>query len=89
MKKNAFLLIIVLFATTVLKSQSLKSPDEFLGYASGSKYTPHYKIVNYFNYAAATVSSQMKVEQYGETNEGRPLLLAFVASAENFGNKKK
>ena len=84
MKKNRFLLCLVLLAAQVLPAQMLKSPDEFLGYKLGSKYTPHFKIVNYFNYVAATVTNQNKVEQYGETNEGRPLLLSFIASAENF-----
>lgn len=64
----------------------LKSPDAFLGYALGSRYTPHHKIVAYFNHVAATMSSQVKLEQYGETNEGRPLMLAFLSSAENMGN---
>jgi len=84
MKKNRFLLLFVLLAAQFLNAQSLKSPDEFLGYPLGSRYTPHFKIVNYFNYVAATVTNQNKLEQYGETNEGRPLLLSFVASAENF-----
>ena len=64
----------------------LKSPEEFLGYKIGSRYTPHWKIVNYFNHVAANASSLMKLQQYGETNEGRPLLLAFVSSAENISN---
>ena len=28
----------------------------------------------------------VKLEQYGQTNEGRPLLLAFISSAENIAN---
>ena len=83
MKKNSFLFTIILFSANILSAQSIKSPDEFLGYSLGSKYTPHYKIVNYFNYMAATASNQMKLEQYGETNEGRPLLLAYIATADN------
>jgi len=86
MKKNTCLFIIVLFTTHFLQSQSLKSPDEFLGYPSGSKYTPHYKIVSYFNYVATAVATQVKLVQYGETNEGRPLLLAFAASPENLAS---
>ena len=61
----------------------LRSPDEFLGYPLGNKFTPHYKIVNYFNQAAAAMPQMMKLEKYGETNEGRELLLAFVSSTEN------
>ncbi len=61
----------------------LKSPDEFLGYPLGNQFTPHYKIVNYFNQAAAAMPQMMKLEKYGETNEGRELLLAIVSTPEN------
>lgn len=61
----------------------LKSPEEFLGYKIGSRYTPHWKIVNYFNHVAANASSMVKLQQYGQTNEGRTLLVTFVSSAEN------
>jgi hypothetical protein len=64
----------------------LKSPEEFLGYKIGSCYTPHWKIVNYVNHVATNASSLVKVLPYGETNEGRPLLLAFVSSPENIRN---
>lgn len=37
----------------------LQSPDEFLGYELGTKFTPHYKIVNYFNHAAVAVPGMM------------------------------
>jgi hypothetical protein len=74
--------IALLFVSNVLFAQ-LKSPDEFLGYQLGSKFTPHYKIVNYFNQAATAMPQMVKLEKYGETNEGRELLLAIVASPEN------
>jgi hypothetical protein len=67
----------------------LKSPKEFLGYEIGSRYTPHFKIVNYFHHAANAMPSSMKLQQYGETNEGRPLLLAFISSPENISNLEK
>jgi zinc carboxypeptidase len=65
-------------------SQEPPSPESFLGYSLGSHFTPHFKIVSYFNQVALAVPGQVKVEQYGTTNEGRPLLLAFIASPENF-----
>ena len=46
----------------------LKSPDEFLGYQLGIKWTPHFKIVNYFNYTASNSPFNMRLEKYGETN---------------------
>jgi hypothetical protein len=84
MKKNLLVFLTLLISSYASFSQSLKSPGEFLGYQLGDKYTPHYKIVNYFQQAAVAMPRMMKLEQYGETNEGRPLLLAFVASEENF-----
>ncbi|MBL7703025.1 MAG: zinc carboxypeptidase [Ferruginibacter sp.] len=74
--------LILLFISHALFAQ-LKSPDEFLGYPLGSKFTPHYKIVNYFNQAAAAMPQMMKLEKYGETYEGRDLLLAIVSTPEN------
>lgn len=75
----------MLLLTTIAMAQ-LKSPDAFLGYTLGTRYTPHHKIVAYFNHVAASMGSQVKLEQYGETNEGRPLMLAYLSSAENMGN---
>ena len=86
MKQKFFLLAIVLCSTRFLFSQTLKSPEQFLGYPLGEKFTPHYKIVQYFEQAAAAMPQMMKLETYGYTNEGRPLLLAVIASPENFGN---
>ncbi|MEO7925048.1 MAG: M14 family metallopeptidase [Chitinophagaceae bacterium] len=81
------LLLAVAFMVFIFSARGqLKSPEEFLGYRIGTRFTPHWKIVNYFNHAAANASSMMKLQQYGETNEGRPLLLAVVSSPENIKN---
>lgn len=64
----------------------LKSPEEFLGYRIGTKFTPHWKIVDYFKSVAAAVPSMVKLEQYGQTNEGRPLMVAYVSSDANISN---
>ena len=72
----------LLFISGQLTAQ-LKSPDEFLGYGLGTRFTPHYRIVNYFNQTASVMPQVMKLEKYGETNEGRELLLAIVSSPEN------
>ncbi|GAB2652576.1 M14 family metallopeptidase [Flavihumibacter cheonanensis] len=64
----------------------LKSPEAFLGYKVGTHYTPHYRIVQYFQHLAKEAPQQLKLEQYGETNEGRPLLLATIASTQNMSN---
>ena len=74
--------VALLFITSLAVAQ-VKSPDQFLGYKLGSRYTPHYNIVNYCKQVAETASNMVKLEQYGTTNEGRPLLLLYVTSPEN------
>ena len=69
-----------------LSAQKIKSPDQFLGYPLGSAFTLHYKVVNYLNYLAEKVPEKIKVQNYGITNEGRELCLAFVSSPENINN---
>ncbi len=79
------LLFVVLFISlAVFSDAQLKSPEEFLGYKIGSRFTPHFKVINYFNHVAA--NSTIQLEKYGETNEGRPLMLAFVSSPDNMKN---
>jgi hypothetical protein len=79
---TAFLLITISFA-------QIKSPEEFLGYPIGTRYTPHYQIVNYFQYIAQAAPDMVKLQQYGETNEHRPLYLSFISSKENIGQLEK
>lgn len=74
------------FLLLTASAQNLKSPDEFLGYKLGERFTPHHKIVQYFEYAALTAPAKMQLQTYGYTNEGRPLLLAVVGSAANMSN---
>ena len=64
----------------------LKSPEEFLGYRIGTKFTPHWKLIDYFKSVAAAVPSMVKLEQYGQTNEGRPLIVAYVSSDAHISN---
>jgi len=64
----------------------IKSPSEFLGYQVGSKVTPHWKVLEYYQYIANQIPNQVKVESYGESNEGRPLKVFYISSAQNIGN---
>ena len=63
-----------------------KSPEEFLGYKVGEHFTPHYKIVDYFKHVAAQNPTLVSLQQYGKTNEGRPLYFSYISSAENIKN---
>jgi hypothetical protein len=81
---------IIFFITALFfyffSAAQIKSPEEFLGYKIGSHFTPHWKVANYFHHVAAAAPSVMKLQLYGETNEGKPLMVAFVSSLDNIQN---
>lgn len=77
------LLPVVLGCFALTTVAQVHSPQAFLGYAVGSKYTPHWKVLNYFRQVAAESPDNVKLQTYGVTNEGRELLVAIVSSAEN------
>ena len=60
----------------------VKSPEQYLGYELGDKFTRHHQVVSYFKDLAEN-SDQVKLTEYGRTYEERPLLLAFVSTKEN------
>ena len=53
-----------------------------MGYALGDAFTPHHRVVDYFEHVAAN-SPQVSLTHYGATYEGRPLFFVVVASEEN------
>jgi hypothetical protein len=82
MKKGIYTLGICLACLGVC-GQPLPSPEQILGYPVGSQFTPYFQIVDYFRRLATLAPDRMSLETYGETNEGKPLILAFVSSPEN------
>lgn len=64
-------------------AQELTSPAAFLGYGVGERFTPHHKLVSYFEKIAQQAPDRVKLISYGTTNEGRPLLVAVVSSPGN------
>jgi hypothetical protein len=62
------------------------SPEQFLGYKVGTRFTRHHQIVNYFTAIAAAKSDMVKLIPYGKTNEGRDLMVAAIGTAENIKN---
>jgi len=83
LKRNLALLLVLLCASVAAAQGQLQSPEQFLGYQLGKQFTPHSRLLDYVNYLATQVPNQMKLQQYGQTYEGRPLMLAYIASAEN------
>jgi hypothetical protein len=76
----------LLILCTFLCPAQPPSPATFLGYELGSHYTPHYKIVEYFRALAQASPTTMKLEQYGTTTGGRPLLMACISAPDNISN---
>lgn len=79
-------LFLALFTIISGFAQNLKSPSEFLGYELGTQFTRHHEVVDYYEYLAEAAPDRVQLIQYGTTNERRPLLLAYISSAENIRN---
>ena len=84
--KRSLLLTFAFCYAILVSAQTVQSPEQFLGYKIGTRFTLHYKIADYFRSVEKSSPATVKLEQYGQTNEGRPLLLTFVSSAENISN---
>ncbi|TCJ12043.1 zinc carboxypeptidase [Flaviaesturariibacter flavus] len=76
-------LLLFFLGSIIAASAQLQSPERFLGYAVGSRYTPHHRLVSYFEHLSAQARDRVKLQVYGSTNEGRPLVAAFISSPEN------
>ncbi len=68
-----------------VKSQTIKSPDEFLDYEVGTQFTYHHRAVEYFRYVAE-ISPLAVYREYGKTYEGRTLGVCFVSDSDNISN---
>ena len=63
-------------------AQALYSPDDFLKYKLGSRFTQHHRLVDYFHHVD-DVSDKVKLIEFGSTYELRPMIAAIVSSPEN------
>jgi hypothetical protein len=61
------------------------SPEEFLGYGIGDRHTRHDLIVAYLT-KLSEVSDRASIHQYGQTHEGRKLVILTISSPENLNN---
>ncbi len=60
----------------------IPTPEAFLGYAIGEKHTRHDQIVEYLR-RLADLSDRANIEEYGQTHEGRKLVILTISSPEN------
>jgi hypothetical protein len=85
MKKYFLLFTLTLTIHVGFSQQQLLSPEEFLGYELGKRFTRHHRVVEYFQHVAGALSN-VDLFKYGETYEYRPLVYAVIASPENYSN---
>lgn len=84
MKINYMAILLLFFQ--MAGAQVLQSPSEFLGYELGTRFSRHHQVVSYFEHLEAANPDRVKLFQYGETYEGRPLFIAYISAAENIDN---
>ena len=82
MKRFLTILMLAVSVAVGLFSQELMTPEKFLGYKPGEQFTPQHVLDAYFRHVA-DVSPYADYYQYGETWEGRPLIVCIVSSPEN------
>ena len=73
---------LLMWVVTASAQQTVPTPEEFLGYSLGARFTPHHRILDYFGELAVR-SDLLTLHTFGETYEGRPLVLATITSAKN------
>jgi len=64
-------------------TNTLVSPQDFLGYRVGERFTPHHRVLAYAEQIARQAPGRVKLLPYGTTYEGRPLMAVVVASETN------
>ena len=79
--RNYCVLLCLIWSLNV--SAQVQSPNKFLGYSLGEKFTPHHRILDYFRHLEKNAGHTMKLIQYGESHEGRPLFIAVITDPEN------
>jgi Zinc carboxypeptidase. len=83
MRRALFALTVLLVASFGLAQQSaVPSPRQVLGYDIGERFTPSEQVAGYFRVLEAG-SPRVKVTQYGESYEGRPMVFAVITSEKN------
>jgi len=93
-KKAIFYALILFFglsiATFAQGFGTIPSPEKFLGFRPGNDYrlANYETIVSYFQKLAQS-SPRIKLQELGQTTEGRPFYMAIISSPQNLANTAK
>lgn len=88
-KFNLITVLLILF-NILNPAQSIKSPEEFLGYRVGTDYkiADYETIQKYFKHLSEN-SSRLIYQVIGKSSEGRDMFMAIISSEENIQNLDK
>lgn len=75
-------LLMTLALPSLIVGQEVPSPESYLGYPLGSRFSYHHQVVGYVS-AVAEASPKVTLMPYGKTVEGRPLLTVAITSEAN------
>ena len=71
-------------SSTLLSAQLVNIPSPLNKYYhSGTDFSRHHEVIQYFESLQRMFPKQITLETYGYTNEGRPLIVAFISSEKN------
>ncbi|MDX1587261.1 MAG: hypothetical protein R3222_10965, partial [Balneolaceae bacterium] len=82
------LAMVMFMSTDLTKAQSPPSPEDFLGYELGSKYSLTQHLEAYYQ-KLADESPRVEYQSYGTSVLGRELPFLIVGSEENLRNKEE
>ena len=82
MSRLRLLPLIIVWVWPAATGAQVRPPQDFLGYMLGEAFTPHHRVVDYFEHVAEE-SPLVTLEHYGATYEGRPLLYVVTSSPQN------
>ncbi|GAB3994711.1 M14 family metallopeptidase [Spirosoma daeguense] len=72
-------------SSTTVTSSTVDSPEKFLGYKIGERFTPHHRVLDYAEQIARQRPTRVKLIPYGTTHEGRQLMVVAIGSEANIG----
>jgi hypothetical protein len=80
---NKFILFSILFLASHVFAQDVPSLKSLLGHGIGVEFTRHHEVISFYENLHLAFPNESKILEYGETNEGRKLMLFFMGSEEN------
>ncbi len=83
MFQRSIMSLLTIFVFSV-SGQTVQSPDEFLGYSLGTRFSRHSQVEDYFKQLVRNSPSTIQLKNYGKTTENRNLFVAFISNGSDF-----